>query len=88
MRWHNLVRWSQAPKEESSGASPPRPKKEFLRKGSKLGAECLPKPKPFRRNGPRKAAVPKATEKALIVSGAACAISWGAMCDTWWLWVA
>lgn len=57
---------SGGPREESSGASPPTERKKFLRKGSKLGASCLPAPKPFRRDGPRKAAVPKKTEAPVL----------------------
>lgn len=57
---------SGAAKDEASGSSPPQPRKKFLRKGSKLGADCLPAPKPFRRPGQRKARVPRATEQALI----------------------
>lgn len=59
----------QVPKEEATGASPPQQRKRFLRKGSKLGPECLPKPKPFQRDGPRKPTVPKATETTMLVRG-------------------
>lgn len=57
---------SGVPKEEGTGDSPPKERKKFLRKGSKLGPQGLPQPKPFRREGPRKAAVPKKHEKALL----------------------
>lgn len=58
---------AQAPKEEASGQSPPKPRKSFLRKSSRHRVNPPTQAKPFRREGPRKPAVPRATDAALLV---------------------
>lgn len=53
-------------KDEASGASPPKPKKKFLRRKSDKGPAPHRMPSKFVREGPRKASVPKAREVARL----------------------